>query len=364
MNTNVYELFKMASSHKFSTESVLFCKKFLQKNGTPKYVLGRNVYTRALCKIIPLDGVIDDFTNASLFCDIPIVKMINIPKNAMVINAAGGRTIQAKKRLDSLGVQNIDYFKFLKITRLKLPNIVFNENFDNEFLSNISRYQWLFDIIQDKYSLLLLYNLLLFRLTYDLAFLESIYIDPSKQYFEDFLKISHFGEVFVDAGGFKGETSIYFASNYPNYRSIHLFEPNTDNYLECTKNLQKYPNIHCYPVGLYNKQKHSCFSNKESASHVSDYGDTIVKLDLLDNILTEDPTYIKMDIEGSEINALQGSRKIIKRSKCKLAVSAYHRPGDYWKIPDLILSLHDKYEIKIRHYSESIYETVMYFLPK
>ena len=50
-------------------------------------------------------------------------------------------------------------------------------------------------------------------------------------------------------------------------------------------------------------------------------------------------TYIKMNIEGAELDALKGAKQAIIRCKPKLAISAYHRPSDLWQVPELIGSL-------------------------
>ena len=70
-----------------------------------------------------------------------------------------------------------------------------------------------------------------------------------------------------------------------------------------------------------------------------------------------------MDIEGAELAALGGAQKTILRDKPRLAISVYHRPSDIWTIPRKLLSIHPDYKIYLRHYTESVYETVMFFIP-
>ena len=71
-----------------------------------------------------------------------------------------------------------------------------------------------------------------------------------------------------------------------------------------------------------------------------------------------------MDIEGGELAALEGARGSIEAHRPALAVCVYHRPSDFWTVPRTILSMSPDYLVYLRHYTESIYETVMYFVPK
>ena len=60
--------------------------------------------------------------------------------------------------------------------------------------------------------------------------------------------------------------------------------------------------------------------------------------------------YIKLDIEGAELEMLHGAAKTITRCKPKMAVSAYHKPEDLWSLATYIKSLRPDYEFEFRHY--------------
>ena len=71
-------------------------------------------------------------------------------------------------------------------------------------------------------------------------------------------------------------------------------------------------------------------------------------------------TFLKMDIEGSELAALRGAERIIREQRPKLAICVYHKPEDMWEIPGFILNCHPDYKLYLRHYSISYTETVLY----
>lgn len=86
-----------------------------------------------------------------------------------------------------------------------------------------------------------------------------------------------------------------------------------------------------------------------------------VPVDSLDHLLGDERvTYIKMDIEGAELNALKGGANIIEKYKPKLAISLYHKAEDIYEIPLYLKSLVPEYKFYIRHYTDLWEETVLY----
>jgi hypothetical protein len=70
--------------------------------------------------------------------------------------------------------------------------------------------------------------------------------------------------------------------------------------------------------------------------------------------------FVKMDIEGSELAALQGGERAIRKWRPKLAISLYHRPEDFYTIPQWVDSLRLGYRFYLDHYSIHHEETVLY----
>jgi len=70
--------------------------------------------------------------------------------------------------------------------------------------------------------------------------------------------------------------------------------------------------------------------------------------------------FIKMDIEGAEIPALQGAAGVISSFRPKLAVCVYHKPDDFYTIPRLIREIHPGYRFYLDHYTIHREETVLY----
>lgn len=185
-----------------------------------------------------------------------------------------------------------------------------------------------------------------------------------KQYFDvDFLEFGE--EVFVDAGCNELESTIELMNKCDSLKKVYAFEPDKENYKKCQINKEKYhlDQVKLFCKGTWSTQMQLCFdASHDVASHVSDDGKDKIDVVAIDDVVDSEDniTYIKMDIEGSELSALHGAENIIREQKPKLAVSIYHKLEDIWTIPKLVLELNPEYRLYLRHYSFSYYDTVLY----
>jgi len=188
-----------------------------------------------------------------------------------------------------------------------------------------------------------------------------------KQYFpSDIIKLTS-KEVFIDVGAYNGDTMREFLDVTNKYFSnIIAYELDKNNFGKLQKEIQKYEpviknKIISYNMGLFDKNMLIKYSSNTTSGSINDKSETIGKVVALSNHLTNLlPTYIKMDIEGAELDALIGAEEIIKRCKPKLAVCVYHNPEHFWQIPFYIKRLAPEYRIYLRHHSLDITETVCY----
>lgn len=200
------------------------------------------------------------------------------------------------------------------------------------------------------------------------------FINEEAQYFDlDIIKLGE-NEVFVDAGVLSGGTTLEFLKRCNNkYKKIYLFEPGDKAYDMSKKNMDNHnvENYELHKVGLWDKKDTLTFyDNSCGASFVIDskrtnvtenYKEIKIEVNSLDNVLKgEEVTFIKMDIEGSELNALKGAKETILKYKPKLAISIYHKPEDIIELPAYIKSLVPEYKLYLRHYSNIQTETVLF----
>lgn len=172
-------------------------------------------------------------------------------------------------------------------------------------------------------------------------------------------------EVFIDAGCFDcGTVQRFIDLANGCYRHIYSFEPDAASFRRCigiSKDKQ-YRNYTLLNKGLWSSETVLHFCNEGTAlSKVSETAESAIEVTPLDHILkNEKVTWIKMDIEGAELEALKGSEQIIRQQKPKLAISVYHQAEDFIDIPAWLLTLVPEYKLYYRHYSLYKYETILY----
>lgn len=193
-------------------------------------------------------------------------------------------------------------------------------------------------------------------------------------------------EVFIDAGALDGASSQFFIDSVKGeFDKVVMFEPSSESLIKCretVKNIaQKYPDksiqqkIDVVSAGLYDHQGILSLSLSLFSQDVTDHHGTLpqtahildtgltnafvekgneyqvieVPVTTLDDYLGDNPaTFIKFEIEGSEVAALHGAINTIKKNKPKLALSIYHRPQDLELIMDFVDGLELGYEYALR----------------
>jgi FkbM family methyltransferase len=159
----------------------------------------------------------------------------------------------------------------------------------------------------------------------------------------NFLFTKHFPngpiDILVDAGAFIGSFCLVAAKKNPNIKKIMAFEPDPLTFSILKKNFQlnEIQDFELFTTGLWGKKETlSFFSNQKLASSVfkneNETGESVVKVevDSLDNLLhgvSGKRIFVKMNIEGAEMEALIGSKATIENNKVHLAIAADHAVG-------------------------------------
>ena len=184
-------------------------------------------------------------------------------------------------------------------------------------------------------------------------------------------------EIMVDCGAFDGDTLVNFvAFTSGNYREVICLEPHPDNVAEIEKLIAKngFPHVTVVPKAAWRQEcqleiyvdnvtSHASVDKDFLNSYSSAKKSLAIPATSIDSITGGKPvTFIKMDIEGAELEALKGAKNTIVRHKPRMAISIYHKPEDIINIPMYIHGLDLGYQYYIRHFSITPSETVLYCL--
>lgn len=295
---------------------------------------------------------------------ISIDELIKYPKNTTIIITMMHDFI-VKEQLNNLGFKNVFSHTYFGAIFPKKFNYFTWKSSQLPLKKDIKKIIKLYRLLEDKKSKKVFEKIIAHRLTLDYRKLNGAVDAMEKEYFDHSLIKLIKDEVFVDGGGFDGDTIKKFIQvSNGRFKEIHTFEPDvkSQNKIKTFISDEKDKRIKLHPFGLSNVNKAAYFSNTGTAgSKLADGGNYQINLISLDKYLYKyKPTLIKFDIEGSETKAILGMKKIMKDFKPRLVICLYHKPADLWKIPLLIKKINPKYKIFIRHYTRTQHDTVCY----
>lgn len=170
---------------------------------------------------------------------------------------------------------------------------------------------------------------------------------------------------YIDGGAFDGDSLLQLAAHHP-IAQAYLFEPDPANYLALCNRLRtsSFP-VHCLPLGLMsNYQVLSFAGGQGEGGSFNGTGNIHVACAALDDLLPNIAVdFIKLDVEGAEIPALHGARRLIEKHRPTLAISLYHRPEDLWEIPAALDNISADFHLYIRQHYFNSFDSVLYATP-
>lgn len=348
---------------KQNVKAVALCQEFISSSLRPKFILGRNRFAASVGQLIGVQGYVDDFTDDQYYLGKRIYKADELSADALVLTTTLGKPLSAKRRLDRLNLDNFDYFTLYKQKLLPIEPVPGWPIFETDYPINSAQYQWVYDNLADQESQDVFESILAFRLSGNLDYMAQFCDRQAEQYFEPFITFDSTREVFVDIGGFDGATTIEFINRCHHYKKIIYFEPSPVNFDKSKISMSLYDKIDYYSCALSDQCGSAVFSDCGSNSGIRLDGNYEVEIKTLDSIGIDRATYIKMDVEGHEKEIIHGARQVLAKDCPKLAICVYHQGDDLWQVPKLVLSIQPNYRLYLRHYTEGIDETVMYFVP-
>lgn len=272
----------------------------------------------------------------------------------------------------------------------------------NDLISGIiekfDRFLEIESMLEDELSKMTFYSILLYRMTLKRQYLWPISVSLASEYFFSGFFTLGDDEVFIDGGAFDGDTLATFVlATNGRFRHYFGFEPSPENFSQLlrTRDDLRLTNAALEQKAVWSHTGEVTFANQWGlGSRIVAEDDvgvirtpsrphrrrlprllirrrwrrpvTAVPAVSLDDYFQNGfqnaapVTFMKLDVEGAETQALQGARELLLNHKPKLAISAYHLPTDLYDICRFIAELDVGYKVGIRHHNTSHWDTVVY----
>lgn len=194
-------------------------------------------------------------------------------------------------------------------------------------------------------------------------------------YFNEFGFFNKLNEIYVDAGAYVGDTLERFVWSVNGvFKHIHAFEPGLKQFKSLNfrvNRLIKEWALRKSQFSLINK----ILSSNNGTSYIS--ADDVLTQTKVQNIHIKSEkkiskisldnyfdgekfTFLKVDVEGSEKELINGAINSIQNFRPKIALSIYHYPTDIFLLPLLCAKINSDYKFRIRHHSSQLIESVLY----
>ncbi len=149
------------------------------------------------------------------------------------------------------------------------------------------------------------------------------------------------GDIVWDVGAHAGATAYFLSRMVGPSGRVYAFEPDESNYGYLLKNIEMHRATNIIPIkkalsGSTGRTTFNMDGTMSAGIHeflVYSGSDTLTSVETITiedacNELGNIPHYVKMDIEGAEVAAVEGSAKFLERHNIRFAIESYHRLGE------------------------------------
>jgi FkbM family methyltransferase len=176
-------------------------------------------------------------------------------------------------------------------------------------------------------------------------------------------------EVFCDLGAHHAEVILRFlkvTSN--NFSKVLAIEPDTENIARLHTTLGKLEPEILKKIRVLNSAVaaqagiRNFFQGLDYASQLSDLGLHPMEVTTIDNLQLA-PTFLKLHLEGGELEALTGGLQVLKKYRPIIAATTYHNIQGLWELPKWLMEALSEYKFHIRLHGWCGTGAVVYGIP-
>lgn len=185
------------------------------------------------------------------------------------------------------------------------------------------------------------------------------------------------GDIVIDAGAFVGDTALYFSRVIGSEGRVFAFEANPYSLTILQENLGLNPgaaaNTEVVKQVLWRRSGETfALVGDLNNAHLAAPDPARPRAPAVTSVALDDfvaerrlgrVDFIKMDIEGAELAALQGAEQVLRAQRPRLAIAVYHRPADLVEIPEYLAGLGLGYRFYLDHFTDQGFETILFADP-
>ena len=177
------------------------------------------------------------------------------------------------------------------------------------------------------------------------------------------------GDRVLDGGAWIGDTAEQFARAVGGRGKVFPFEPTPATIQTLVRSMQErgftgvVEPINAGLGAIDGVARFSTTAADSGSFHITAGGNLEVRITAIDAFCQARgirPAFIKMDIEGAELDAICGAERTIREQHPKLAICVYHKPRDLWEIPLRLREIHPAYRFYLGQHARGVTETVIY----
>jgi FkbM family methyltransferase len=170
-------------------------------------------------------------------------------------------------------------------------------------------------------------------------------------------------ETFLDGGAYHGDASLTFAAKVARLRIIAV-EPDTANRAVLAERLRGLAGAEVLDCALADEDGAAAFSEGYGfASKLSEFGQVKVSIRSIDS-LNVAPTFIKLHLEGGELDALRGARETLRAHRPIMTATVYHNADGLSRTAGWLMRELDDYRFLFRNHCWCAAGAVVYVIPR
>lgn len=287
----------------------------------------------------------DGFASGKLFHDMPVVSYEEAKRrfgDMLVLLAFGTHLPEVMRSVMRIAAEQELYIPDLPV----VPGEEFSESF---FAAHADELAAVRALLADEASVATFDALLEYKRTWKPEPLLRCQL-PQEEAYRSILRLGRH-EVFADLGAYRGDTVAEFCRQAESCDEILAVEPDAYSFRKLTENTKQLPNCRCVNAAVSSSEKTVLFCKKGGRGSHAGEGSEQIKAYSLDGLMDgRRVSFINMDVEGAEAEAIAGAQNTIRQYKPKLLLAAYHRSRDLFALPLQILRLRSDYRVFLRHH--------------